>query len=94
MNVIEIKNGVQVNKEFDKVKVQGFFQTSEMLENVLGFRYLLKCQTKVRSFVVQEENTDLVDSHKNKKTEYVICLEVLSALIMWIVFMAIFLFKS
>ena len=83
MNVIEIKNGVQVNKEFDKVKVQGFFQTSEMLKNVLGFRYLLKCQTKVRSFVVQEENTKCV-----------ICLEVLSALTMWIVFMAIFLFKS
>ena len=41
VNVIKIKNGVQANKEFDKVKVQGFFQTSEMLENVLGFRYLL-----------------------------------------------------
>ena len=67
MNVIEIKNGVQVNKEFDKVKVQGFFQTSEMLENVLGFRYLLKCQTKVRSFVVQEENTDLVLIHTRIK---------------------------
>lgn len=67
MNVIEIKNGVQVNKEFDKVKVQGFFQTSEMLENVLGFRYLLKCQTKVRSFVLQEENTDLVLIHTRIK---------------------------
>ena len=35
VNVVEIKNGVQVNREFDKVKVQGFFQTTEMLENVL-----------------------------------------------------------
>lgn len=67
MNVIEIKNGVQVNREFDKVKVQGFFQTAEMLENVLGLRYLLKCQTKVRSFVVREENKDLVLIHTRIK---------------------------
>lgn len=70
MNVIEIKNGVQVNKEFDKVKVQGFFQTSEMLENVLGFRYLLKCQTKVRSFVLciaRRKHRSGSDTHKNKK---------------------------
>lgn len=67
MNVIEIKNGVQVNRKFDKVKVQGFFQSAEMLENVLGLRYLLKCQTKVRSFVVQEENKDLVLIHTRIK---------------------------
>ena len=67
MNVVEIKNGVQVNREFDKVKVQGFFQTAEMLENVLSLRYLLKCQTKVRSFVVREENKDLVLIHTRIK---------------------------
>lgn len=51
MNVIEIKNGVQVNRKFDKVKVQGFFQSAEMLENVLGLRYLLKCQTRTKQLL-------------------------------------------
>lgn len=75
VNVIEIKNGVQVNRKFDKVKVQGFFQSAEMLENVLGLRYLLKCQTKVRSFVVQEENKDLVLIHTRIKNG--VCLSLI-----------------
>ena len=63
MNVIKIKNSVQVNRVFDNVKVQGFYQTAEMLENVVGLRYLLKCRTKVQSFVVREENKDLLLIH-------------------------------
>lgn len=63
MLVTEIKNGLQVNRAFDEFKVQGFYQSSEMLENVMGFRYFLKCRTRVRSFVVQEENNDMVLFH-------------------------------
>lgn len=63
MLVTEIKNGLQVNRAFDEFKVQGFYQSSEMLENVMGLRYFLKCRTRVRSFVVQEENNDMVLFH-------------------------------
>ena len=65
MNVIEIKNGVQVNKEFDKVKVQGFFQTSE---KCVGLQIFTKMPDKGTVFCsARRKHKSGSDTHKNKK---------------------------
>lgn len=60
MEVVEVKNGVELNRKFDNFRVQTVFQSADMLDNVSNFRYLIKCRARVRSFAVLNNNRDAI----------------------------------